>query len=231
MSYGAFQYNTTFTTTYEGSGVQQLTFELEGVKQKTREVSQEASMMGTITSRSFRMGIFGAQMMIWYTSMLMTAQTRQETTALQLENAQDAYNRAVREYGPASEQAIRAGRQLEITQMNVNRANQLATLSYIGMGLQMVSFTASTLNALPALGSWVTSLWSAVTAQTALNAATGQWHKIAAVGLAVGAVGGLAAGITIQSQFNMKGTTEEDLNKALAEHDRKARYEFRRASG
>lgn len=224
MSY--FEHSIVFNTKYSPEGAMALKSDLAELGEYTITWGKAAEEAAGMSARAFRNMLFGTQMALFYGSMLYTASMRQQTAALSLEEAQDRLNRAIRDYGVNSEQATSAARSLERQQLLVQRANILTTISTIGMGLQLVNVGVQIYSQLPILTQYVTTLWSMVAAQAALH----PWMIPAIVG-AVGVVGGLAGGFAISSQFNMKGMTENDLNEALAEHDRRARYEFRRAVG
>lgn len=226
MSYNTWNFVISGSSDQAVWATQNLQFELGKTGDAADTTGQKFVQMGFLTSRSFRMMIFSAQMGVFYISLLISAQDRALTSALTLEDAQESYNRAIRDYGVGSEQAVSAARRLERAQIMIGRANTLATLSYVGMGLQIVSFSAQLLRSIGPMSLYIAKIWAMVTAQAALK----PWLVPAMIG-AAGVMAGVAAGFSFSTQINMQGASERDLNRALEEHDRRARYEFRRASG
>lgn len=225
---------------YEYSGVltarstaqpafQSYTWSLETIKTKTEEVGEASSLMAMATSRSFRMMIFGAQMAIFYTSMLISAQDRTRTATLSLEDAQQSYNEALASGDP--DQVARAHRRLERAQLYVARANQLATLSYVGMGLQVLNFASSLARAIPMLGKYTAQLWAMATAQAAAK----PW-LVPAMVAGAGTVARLAAGYYMGT-VNVGGTTvnvggsEAELRRKLRRREDEIVNEVFRSGG
>lgn len=183
--------------------------------------------MPKAVGRGTRQMIFGLQMGVFYTSMFISALFRAQSATLQVEDAQEDYNRAVQRYGVNSEQAQEAARRLERVQLYVQRANLLATFSTIGLGMQLVQLGNQFLLQIPKIEAFKTSLMS-------LWAMIPGWGWALLIG---GAIVGAGVGgyMLSQSQINVETniniSREEELEEALEEQKRRARYELRRSSG
>ncbi len=179
--------------------------------------------------RTMRGMIWSTQLAIMYGGFLYQNMLKEELQTNTLANAQDTYNRAVKEYGVNSDQAIRAARNLENAQMLVTRANTMATLMTASFGFQLVATGIQIVQQFPALTTYAAKLWAIATAQAAAH----PWLVPAMIAgvAAVGVAGAYAYG---QSQNNInvnidnRGNT--DLHNAFAEAERKATYELRRAT-
>jgi len=117
-------------------GIEDIEISLGGLGEKTQRVT-------TVMDRGWRRSLFGVQMGLFYFTMLESAMYRNEAAAIAIENAQDSYNQAVARYGAQSSQAIRAERNLERARRMLQSTNVRTAVSYVGMGLQVVSFVAS----------------------------------------------------------------------------------------
>lgn len=208
---------------------------IEEIKQGLMTIGYTGDEAGKKVAASFnrsmlgiRSLVFGTQMAVFYFSMMETAAIRNENAAILLEDSQTRYNDTLREYGAGSQEAIKAGNQLERTQNYLTMANQRATLSYVGLGLQAVSFGVELVRQLPILTAWISKTWAATTAQSALKGSM----TIPLVGAAVGVAAGLGAyalaSATFNSNINVSGGNFEAMQ---AERDRQERYAYRRGVG
>lgn len=137
------EYKTVFTAdnrTREVVG--QVVEGIEGISASTITMGQTTEQVAGMSMRSFSRLLFTIQMGVFYVGMLSSAMYQSESAAIAVENAQDSYNRALRDHGANSEQAIRAERTLIRTRKMVETANLRAKLSYLGMGLQVVNLGA-----------------------------------------------------------------------------------------
>lgn len=226
-------YGISFQGTSNVSGViQTLTAELDTVKSKIREVNQETSGLGSFSTRGLQRGIFGLQMGVFYTGMLISAQTRAQLSALRLADAQEVYNKTLAEYGINSKQAVEAAKRLERAQLQAQQSNTLTTLSYVGMALQLVN-VATTMKTvfLPTILKATMAIWghvSALAAQAIAYAIAHPWMTAAMLAAGAAVAGALAA-YSITVNVDGKGMTDSDLSAAFAEAERQTRYQYRRA--
>ncbi len=194
------------------------------------QTSNKWSQAQTTMIRGWQRMLFGVQMGIFYFSMLISVSDSIRTTTLSLEEAQADYNKTLSEYGFYSEEAVSAGRRLEKAQIAVRRANELATLSYVGMGLQVVNLGLEIARNLPQIYAWISAQWASATA----SAAAAPWKAPLIIGAAA-AVAGVAGGYMLSSTLNYSGGTSksdlDDFERAQQARDRQERYDLRRATG
>jgi hypothetical protein len=176
--------------------------------------------------------IWSTQLVLMYGGFLYQNMIREELATNTVANAQDTYNRAVREYGTNSEQAIRAARNLENAQMLVARANTMATLMTASFGFQLISTGVQIAQQIPQIMKYTGELWAMATAQAAAH----PWLVPAMIGgaVAIGAVaaGSYAYGLSQNNiNVNIDNRGNQDLHNAFTEAERRATYELRRTSG
>lgn len=188
--------------------------ELVEIESYTMRVSYGAQQMGQMSYYGFRNLIFGAQMGLFYMSMLAGGMIRNESSTIAVEMAQERLNETIRKYGPNSQEAHRAMQQLERTQLYYQRSITYSNLMTVSMGLQMVGMATSIWRyAIPALGSLTGILHGVANAFRTLYASIGPW------GLALLATGTVATGMSIYaatrsvelpSTLNINTTSDTD---------------------
>lgn len=210
---GNFDYGMTLGAIWTGtSAIQQATTDLTTFTMTVKWVEPAAEKMATGYNRGITRMIWGTQLLIMYGGFLYQNMIREELMVNTLANAQDRYNEAVREYGPNSEQAIRAARALENAQTLVARANTMATLMTVSFGFQIVATGVQIVQQLPRLLAWVSAHWALASAQAALEPYKAPLMIGAA--LAVGAVAGYGVSqLTMNSTYNLNAT-EGQLSQA-----------------
>ena len=256
----AFTYGTIYTGRVDASmtaATEQVKQQLESIYQHTisyGEATEEAARMST---RAFRGYVFGLQMGVFYLSMFTSAIYMQESAQLSLQDAQENYQKTLAEFGPASEQAQAALRRLERAQIRVDRMGLRATLTMAGLGLQVVSYGYQLATAAGLLNTYTLATiaatvadWGHAAAIHAKNAAMAIWNaligpagwaKLAIAGglilggtlLGYGLGGGFGGGgtqVNIETNVNAQGTSRRELEQAIDEASRKAKYELRRAA-
>lgn len=174
-------YHMTFTgdSTTRASADQTIS-DVGRVKTATIELGTATQEAVGMSMRAFSRLLFTFQMGIFYVGMLTSAIYQSESAAIAVENAQDSYNRAIREYGVNSEQAVRAERTLVRTRKMVETANLRAKLSYVGMGLQVVNLSAVLLRS-----AGVTHMSSITTTMNTIATKLNVGAKLASVGATV----------------------------------------------
>ncbi len=117
------------------TGAMNTQMQLLGTQQRVMMLTQGVQMLSQVY-----MQLEFAQM------RMMIAQDMVENAQLRLANAQDHYNESIRKYGPASAEAVRASRELEVAHNQVERATARANMmmqqqyfSIIPMGMSMVA--------------------------------------------------------------------------------------------
>lgn len=138
---------------------------LNRISQGTMTVNWGTQQMGTISSMGFHQMIFGAQMSLFYVSMLASGMLRAESATIGVEMAQDHLNDTIKRYGPNSQEALRATQSLERSQLMLNRQGIITNITMGSMGLQMISMAATMYtHAIPSLISLTTALYHATAA-------------------------------------------------------------------
>jgi hypothetical protein len=237
MSSGNYPYFISITgdTSMWRPAAQEIKTDLMEIKTMLVEWGGVTKRTGQSNMNVFRSMIWSAQIFGMYLSFLYMWQIRQETTTNTLANAQDTYNDAVKRYGPSSEQAIRAARNLENAQLLVNRATTMTTLMMASFGMQAVVTGAQILSQIPALNAYASSLWTVASAKVAASG----WlapAMAAAIGVGVGAVAGYAISQAAQPQININNaqvtvSTEEGLDTALDKFNKKVKEDYKSMVG
>ena len=165
---------------------------LNKVSEGTTVVNWKLKEMDNISSMGFHNMIFGAQMSMFYVSMLASGMMRAESATIGVEMAQDHLNDTIKRYGPNSQEALRATQSLERSQLMLNRQNVITNITMASMGLQMISM-ASTMwkYAIPALTSLATHLWHVTSAAIAFLATNPAGWAVLIGGVAAASVAGL----------------------------------------
>jgi hypothetical protein len=158
---------------YVSPAAQQVMSDLSQIEGYTFKTGFTAEQMGTTSLRGFRNLVFGAQMGLFYTSMLAGGMNKTESAEIALEMAQDRLNEAVKRYGPNSDEATRATQQLERSQLYYQRAVTYSQLMTVTMGLQVVSMGMNFASAIPSLLSLSTTLHTVAASFHTLYAAMG----------------------------------------------------------
>lgn len=96
-----------------------------------------------------------------------------EHSTVRVRLAQENYNDAVANFGPLSDQAVKAARELEAAQGAAEKASLRAKLSYIGVTAQLVTMTIQAPRAAAGLMTLATSARTAAAGVGALNIALG----------------------------------------------------------
>ena len=114
--------NWTYGIIFEGSNyvspaANQVMSDLSQIQGYTFQTGWGAEQMGTQSLRGFRNLVFGAQMGLFYTSMLAGGMNKTESAEIALTMAQDRLNETIKRYGPNSQEATRATQQLERSQL------------------------------------------------------------------------------------------------------------------
>jgi len=165
---------------------------LNRISQGTTTVNWNLQQMGSISSMGFHNLIFGAQMSLFYVSMLASGMMRAESATIGVEMAQDHLNDTIKRYGPNSQEALRATQSLERSQLMLNRQNVITNITMGSMGLQMVSMAASMNKyAIPALIDLAKSLYGAAAGAVAFLATNPAGWAVLIGGVAAASVAGL----------------------------------------
>ena len=165
---------------------------LNRISQGTTTVNWGMQQMGSISSMGFHNMIFGAQMSMFYVSMLASGMMRAESATIGVEMAQDHLNDTIKRYGPNSQEALRATQSLERSQLMLNRQNVITNITMASMGLQMISMSTSMYKyAIPALTSLATHLWHVTSAAIAFLATNPAGWAVLIGGVAAASVAGL----------------------------------------
>ena len=165
---------------------------LNRISQGTTTVNWGMQQMGSISSMGFHNMIFGAQMSMFYVSMLASGMMRAESATIGVEMAQDHLNDTIKRYGPNSQEALRATQSLERSQIMLNRQNVITNITMASMGLQMISMSTSMYKyAIPALTSLATHLWHVTSAAIAFLATNPAGWAVLIGGVAAASVAGL----------------------------------------
>src|SRR4030042_2557858 len=116
-------YETRFTAVNQVQPVaEQVAMTYDQLKVKVGEVGTASEQMSFRSVRAFQGLIFGAQMSLFYVSMLASGLLRDESAVLQVEAAEERLNKALKEHGRKSEEAVSATRQLEQAHIYLQRA-------------------------------------------------------------------------------------------------------------
>jgi len=233
LSEANFPYKITFeAVSHVGPVADQVKQQLGEIKDYTFQVNVQTERVATVSTRSFRSLIFGTQMALWYTSMLVGGMLRAESATLMLEQAQENYRRAVEKYGPASYEAQRALRSLQRTQLYLQRSTMYTNLMTASFTLQMVSMAAQVTSVVnPSLN----SLRAALTALKTTFAGLGPvgWAMLG-LGTIATAIGTYMAWQSMQPQVNIGSINVAtrsgmDLDVALEEMKRQVKNEVWRS--
>lgn len=196
MSYGT-PYSIQFTATNFVTPVaNQVVESLNQVQQGVMNVSWSTQQLGTISSAGFHTLIFGAQMSMFYVSMLTANMLRAESSAIGVDMAQQHLNDTIKKYGANSTEAMRATQSLERTQLMYQRQADVSMIMTAAMGLQFVSMASSLYKyAIPAIESLVTALKEAAIWETIVEALSGPWGwaMLAGGAVAMAGIGGYLA--------------------------------------
>lgn len=125
--------------------------DLNKISYNTMTVNWGMQQMGTISRQAFQSMIFGAQMSMFYVSMLASGLLRTETATIGVDMAQDHLNDTIKRYGSNSQEAHRATQALERAHLMYQRQLGITIIMTASMGLQMISMTGTMLHAIPAL--------------------------------------------------------------------------------
>lgn len=231
MSSGNFPYFISITgdTSAWRPAATEVKSDLVSLKTLTIEWGNEGAKANQLNVGAMRGMIWGTQLLLMYGGFLYQNMIREELATMSLETAQENYNKAIREYGTSSEEAVRAGKNLERQTILVGKANQMSGLMMISFGLQFASTVG--LQVLPALTKWITSTDVLLAKQVMLHALSGPagWALLAG-GLTAGAVAGYAISQSFQNNVNVNVTANgsNGLNQAFDEAERRATYLLRR---
>ena len=146
--------------------------------------------MGAMSSQGFHSLIFGAQMSLFYVSMLASGMLRAESATIGVDMAQDHLNDTIKRYGANSQEALRATQSLERSQLLYQRQATITTIMTAAMGLQMVSMAYSISKyAIPAIEGLCGWLQTAISLETVFEALSGPWGWAMLAGGMVAAAG------------------------------------------
>ncbi len=163
---------------------------LQNIEYETMNVGWASEEMATMSTRSFRNLIFGAQMSLFYTSMLASGMLRSESSTIAVDMAQDHYNETVAKYGANSSQAQRAMDSLNRSQLLLQRNMTVTNIMMVSMGLQFVGMAVQiSSTAIPSLAT-LTGMLHGVA-----NAAREVWAALGPLGWAILAGGAIAGGV------------------------------------
>jgi hypothetical protein len=144
---------------YATPAIQEIVTGMQEIQTYSITVGQTTQQMGAMSYAGFRQLAFGAQMGLFYTTMLYGWMMRSESATISVERAQRNYNDAMQKYGASSEQAVSAMQSLEQAQLLQSRASMYNNVLMISMGIQMVSMAGTIYKyALPALSSLTESI-------------------------------------------------------------------------
>jgi hypothetical protein len=165
----------------------EVTTALQGVQQSTMNISWGAEQMGTTSLRGFRNLMFGAQMGVFYMSMLEGGMLRTESASIAVDMAEQRLTDTIAKYGANSAEATRATQQLERSQLFLQRAGMYTSMMYVSMGLQVGSMAMNVYSAIPSLLTLGTTLHTVAAGFTTL------WAAMGPVGWAILGIGAAAA--------------------------------------
>ena len=216
MSY-QWQYGIIFTgQNYVGPAVAEVTENLATLQGQVLNLNQSLQQTDFISTRGFRNMIFGAQMSLFYFSMIESGMMRTESATIGVEMAQDHYNETVKKFGPNSKEAERALNSLERSQIMMQRMTTYTNIMFVAMGLQMVNMAATIQQyALPQLITLAHTLYGVAAAGYAALASMGPygWAAIA-TGLAATAYAAYRI-TTFEAPTTIDVNTTTDLDAAL----------------
>lgn len=163
---------------------------------------------GAATASNAIQGVYGAM-----TRLDLTQITLEQSNA-RLVASREKLNKAVAEFGPQSQQAIEATRDLEAAQSNADKTNLRAHASYVLVSLDLTVMAARAIPAAQSLYGMATAAGAATTAMAALNVATG------AIVITATALFAIGFGRHIKQEFTDPGreaaATYNDFADALA---------------
>jgi hypothetical protein len=207
---------------YVTPAAEQVVYELQGVKQAVAEVGATSQQMGAMSFAGFRSLIFGAQMGLFYFSMMESGMLRSESATIGVELAQERLNVAIQKYGPSSAEANRAMQQLERTQLYYQRVATYTQIITVSMGLQMVGFAAQVWHTvIPSLSALTTQLHTAASAMiTFLSLHPLGWLAIAG-GVAAAAAATYALTRPVELPTTLNINNRSDIDQVLEDYKRR----------
>jgi hypothetical protein len=170
-------------------------------------INQNASAM-----RGLQRSLFGVQMALFTSSILISNMMAIETATNQVETAQQRLNTMQREGKRGTDEYRNAVRQLETAQINLNRAQTMTSIMTASVGLQMVSMGLGFAQAIPDIRKMIDTLKTynlVATISKALTPGVG-WAALAVGGGL--AVAGAVALNSAYSQGSGKSSTSIDIN-------------------
>jgi len=155
------------------------TLTINQVRRATEEMGVATERAGRISRRAWRLNIFGAQMGIFYLSMFTSALFMRESALLSVQDAEENYQRVLREYGPAHERTRAALRRLERAQRRVQMTTWRTALMFGGMILQAINLSIQYGILTIGQNAYTASVAKAAAADAAHTAVI--WGKVAAL--------------------------------------------------
>ena len=211
-----FTYETRFTASNMASPIiMELRNNMNSLTVSINEAGEAADKTSRVFQRSLmtmRGAIFGVQMALFTSSILISNMMAIETATNQVETAQQRLNTLIREGKRGTDEYRNAVRQLETAQINLNRAQIMTKLMTASVGLQMVSMGLSFAQAIPYIRKMIDTLKTYNLVATISKAIT------PGVGWAALAVGGglaVAGAVALNAAYNQgssKSSTSIDIN-------------------
>jgi hypothetical protein len=220
-------YSSTYGISFVGSNyvtpaAEQVVYELQGVKQAVADVGATSQQMGTMSFAGFRSLIFGAQMGMFYFSMLESGMLRSESATIGVELAQERLNVAIQKYGPNSAEANRAMQQLERTQLYYQRVATYTQIITVSMGLQMVGMAAQIYHTvIPSLTSLTASLHEATTAFIGFMSLHPVGWALLAGGIAAAGIATYALTRPVEVPNTLTINNRTDIDQVLEDYKRR----------
>lgn len=216
MSSNIIAYESRFTASNMASPViMELRDDMNSITVSINEAGEAADKTSRVFQRSLmtmRGAIFGVQMALFTSSILISNMMAIETATNQVETAQQRLNTLIREGKRGTDEYRNAVRQLETAQINLNRAQIMTKLMTASVGLQMVSMGLSFAQAIPYIRKMIDTLKTYNLVATISKAIT---PGVGWAALAVGgglAVAGAVALNSAYSQGSSKSSTSIDIN-------------------
>jgi hypothetical protein len=215
MSSNIIAYESRFTASNMASPViMELRDDMNSITVSINEAGEAADKTSRVFQRSLmtmRGAIFGVQMALFTSSILISNMMAIETATNQVETAQQRLNTLIREGKRGTDEYRNAVRQLENAQINLNRAQIMTKLMTASVGLQMVSMGLSFAQAIPYITKAMNALKSFNAVAIVTKALSPKGWAMLGIGAAVG-IGAAAAINSIYSQNSSKSSTSIDIN-------------------
>jgi hypothetical protein len=204
---------------YVTPAAEQVIYQIQGVKYALGDVGKTAQEMGAMSFAGFRSLIFGAQMGLFYFSMMESGALRTESATIGVELAQERLNTAIQKYGSNSAEANRAMQQLERTQLYYQRVATYTQIITVSMGLQMVGFSAQIVHTvIPSLSALTTQLHTATASMISFLSLHLWGWAVLAGGVAAAAAATYALTRPVELPDTLNINTKSDINDVVDQY-------------